>query len=475
MYIKATLLGSLFSCIVSQLIANKNYFPQLKNGVKMSAINQENLDKINALINQKIYFGSDNNSYIELVNIMPNPLTGIMPELAIVAAARTSFLGESTRIEKDQRLYNYLYKHNHSSPSEMSEILFKISNIDDLLVRELIEDQRFQVNILRGQDNSAYIKIDLNNMMTYLKLTANSRYAVNPIKDFLKNVIEIAYPWMASIINLEPKNEVNYGDNFSVERYLLDDGLGDRWIELHECNATDQSLSDMVAYFMPEVTDMTVSERIQYMFDSNDLRPLSMFSVKMAVRAPVIVLWQLVRHRTANLNLQSGRYMAFNEEDVYIPKEWRKQSLSNKQGSSDEILNSSDFSLTAKALVENPNSALRQLTENSIEVIASDENQLNEYSTLLHEYHEVGYTIYKTILDQGAAKEQARLFLPAWGSLYTAVIKFDLMYFIRFLRLRTAPDAQAEIRNYADLMHKLWSNSMPLTAIISANNKFLGS
>lgn len=57
--------------------------------------------------------------YIELQSIMGN-------DLAIVNAARVSFLDESKGAEKDKKLLFYLMKHRHTSPFEMVEFKFRV-------------------------------------------------------------------------------------------------------------------------------------------------------------------------------------------------------------------------------------------------------------------------------------------------------------------------------------------------------------
>ena len=79
-----------------------------------------------------------------------------------------------------------------------------------------------------------------------------------------------------------------------LERYMMDDGYGDRWVEMHENTATDESLSEMINATNKDKNKYTPQDNIENMFASGDLRPMSMFSVKFALRAPVLVLWQLV-------------------------------------------------------------------------------------------------------------------------------------------------------------------------------------
>lgn len=63
--------------------------------------------------------------FIELVDMLPHPSTDISGDLAIVNAARVSFLGESRGEEKDKKLLFYLLRNRHTSPFEMVEFKFR--------------------------------------------------------------------------------------------------------------------------------------------------------------------------------------------------------------------------------------------------------------------------------------------------------------------------------------------------------------
>lgn len=57
--------------------------------------------------------------YIELQDFMGD-------DLAIVNAARVSFLGESKGAEQDKKLLFYLMRHRHTSPFEQVEFKFRV-------------------------------------------------------------------------------------------------------------------------------------------------------------------------------------------------------------------------------------------------------------------------------------------------------------------------------------------------------------
>lgn len=64
--------------------------------------------------------------WIELVDIMPHPATGVSGDMAIVNAARVSFLGESKGEQADKKLLFYLLRNAHTSPFEMVEFKFRV-------------------------------------------------------------------------------------------------------------------------------------------------------------------------------------------------------------------------------------------------------------------------------------------------------------------------------------------------------------
>lgn len=167
-----------------------------------------------------------------------------------------------------------------------------------------------------------------------------------------------------------------------------------------------------------------------YLLRHEHTSPFEMVEFKFRLRCPLIVWWQLVRHRTANLNLQSGRYTPFEEDDFYVPSVWRRQSESNKQGSEGEI----------------------------------DPNDGATLTQALLEHYNQGYKLYEQALQAGVAKEQARLFLPGFSVYYTGVWKMDAHNLMRFIRLRVADDAQWEIRQYANIIFEIFKQALPWTA-----------
>src|SRR5690606_6375768 len=85
-----------------------------------------------------------------------------------------------------------------------------------------------------------------------------------------------------------------------------------------------------------------------YLMRHRHTSPFEMVEFKFRCRAPLVTWWQWVRHRTWNMNAQSGRYTPFEENDFYVPDVWRKQAVSNKQASDGEVEPQVSAELTEK-------------------------------------------------------------------------------------------------------------------------------
>ncbi|MFQ3535802.1 MAG: FAD-dependent thymidylate synthase [Aggregatilineales bacterium] len=64
--------------------------------------------------------------WIELIDAMPHPSSGIAADNVVVASARVSFLGESKGPEADRKLIHYLMQHEHHTPFEHIVMTFRL-------------------------------------------------------------------------------------------------------------------------------------------------------------------------------------------------------------------------------------------------------------------------------------------------------------------------------------------------------------
>ena len=75
--------------------------------------------------------------------------------------------------------------------------------------------------------------------------------------------------------------------------------------------------------------------------------------------------------------------------------------------------------------------------------------------------YEAAFELYKDMLDNGVAREQARLVLPFGACYYEAIVQMNARSLQNFLALRRSGDAQSEIRDYADAIYAIVHESHP--------------
>ena len=158
---------------------------------------------------------------------------------------------------------------------------------------------------------------------------------------------------------------------------------------------------------------------IDYLLRNSHTSPFEQVILTFHVKLPIFVARQWVRHRTARLNEISGRYSVM-KDDFYIPagEDLAMQSTDNKQGRSNEALD--------PALAE-------------------------KIRTSLADGQKAAYVSYNSLIEEGLARELARINLPL--SLYTEWYwQIDLHNLFHFLDLRLDAHAQKEIRLYAKVL-----------------------
>jgi len=173
---------------------------------------------------------------------------------------------------------------------------------------------------------------------------------------------------------------------------------------------------------------------IKYLYRHKHTSPFEMASVTFEIKCPIAIGRQFLRHRTGKFNEFSQRYSHVGEDigrfDITTPTSLRGQSKMNAQSSEDNL----------------PPEASGKILEKLQEV----ESKLDEI-----------YKDYNTLIELGLAREVARFCLSL--STYTVIyIQFDLNNLCKFLSLRMAPDAQYEIRVYAEAMFKLTKEYFPI-------------
>jgi thymidylate synthase (FAD) len=168
---------------------------------------------------------------------------------------------------------------------------------------------------------------------------------------------------------------------------------------------------------------------IRYLMRNRHTSPFEMVEFKFHIKLPIFVARQWIRHRTASVNEYSGRYSEMRDE-FYVPEPEliRFQSKDNKQGRDNTTLSS-------------------EFTDKIVTKIS--QSQKNSYAE------------YKEYIDEGIAREIARINLPL--SIYTEWYwKIDLHNLFHFLKLRMDKHSQYEIRVYAEKIAEILKNCVPL-------------
>ena len=164
---------------------------------------------------------------------------------------------------------------------------------------------------------------------------------------------------------------------------------------------------------------------IDYLLANHHETPFEHSVFKFHIKCPIFVARQWFRHRVASYNEISGRYTKMHEE-FCVPEKLRTQKAKNYK--------------------------YEQL----------DEEKNAELKTKIKNFYDSSYNLYKELLDNGVAKEHARLVLPL--SLYTQFYwTINARALLNFLSLRLDEHAQYEIRQYAISINDIFKEKMPWT------------
>lgn len=178
---------------------------------------------------------------------------------------------------------------------------------------------------------------------------------------------------------------------------------------------------------------------LRFLLEHNHSSPLEMTYIQFLIKAPLYISTQHLRHRISSFNFTSYRYTELKEEmDFYLPKTWRMQSKDNKQASSDEML---DLNTVVSSIHSTQEDSLQKRVEEKLKA---------------------DFELYKSLLDSGVSREQARGLLPqcTYTSYYWGC---NLRSFLHFIELRNHKDAQWEIQQLAKAMLKLITPHFPNT------------
>jgi len=169
---------------------------------------------------------------------------------------------------------------------------------------------------------------------------------------------------------------------------------------------------------------------LEFLYSHDHSSPFEMGELVVEVYAPIMVARQWMRHRTFSYNEASARYTVL-PEDYYVPPDVRlvKQAKHNKQASSDVML---------------------------------DENVRDRIQIMIAEEQSMFGCDYRDMVEHGLSREVARINMPV--STYTRFwCKGNLRNWLHFMKQRLKPNAQWEIRQYAEAVSMIIADAWPRT------------
>lgn len=191
------------------------------------------------------------------------------------------------------------------------------------------------------------------------------------------------------------------------------------FVRLVDYMGSDQSIVQAARVSYGEGTKSVREDRglIRYLMRHDHTTPFEMVVLKFHIKAPIFVCRQWLRHRTASVNEESGRYSIMREE--FHEPAWDDvgfQSKNNKQGRSSDPV---------------------------------PPETVQRFLDFLKQDRESAYAHYEQFLEDNLARELARIVLPL--SLYSQFYwQMNLHNLFHFLRLRMDAHAQKEIRDFAN-------------------------
>ena len=160
---------------------------------------------------------------------------------------------------------------------------------------------------------------------------------------------------------------------------------------------------------------------IAYLAKHNHKSPFNHTFATFHIKAPVFVARQLVKHEYMPWNEISRRYVDV-EPELYEAPVWRGRSADKKQGSSGEVRSNAN----------------------------------------VHYFNNNALQMYKQLIDEGVAPEQARMVLPQ--SMMTEWYWSGTVFsFAKMCSLRCKDDTQAETRIVADAIDEEMENLYPIS------------
>lgn len=161
---------------------------------------------------------------------------------------------------------------------------------------------------------------------------------------------------------------------------------------------------------------------LRFLYTHEHATPFEFVGTTFEVKAPIFVFREWHRHRTQSYNEMSGRYIPIANEN-FIPSKERVYRGIEKAGANKQAGSDNDHVLK--------------------------DHELDTWLALVVSAYDSAEAAYQYALNHGVPKELARITMPV--SRYSTMrVNTNLRNWLSFLTLRMAPNAQEEIRVYAD-------------------------
>lgn len=175
---------------------------------------------------------------------------------------------------------------------------------------------------------------------------------------------------------------------------------------------------------------------LKFLYSHKHHTPFEMCGLVLEIKAPIFVFREWHRHRTQSYNEMSARYIPLPDEN-YIP----------------------NFSNMKDRAILGATSSNRQASGTGI--IPSDQ-AMEAWLSQLQTSYEFAQNAYEAGIALGIPKEIARLPVPV--ARYSRMrASANLRNWLHFLELRLAPNAQWEIRQYAEAVANFVGEYFPRT------------
>jgi len=176
---------------------------------------------------------------------------------------------------------------------------------------------------------------------------------------------------------------------------------------------------------------------LRHLYRNKHTTPFEMAAAQIEVKAPIFVFREWHRHRTQSFNEMSARYVKLPNEN-YVPD-------------ADTVLRRAEAACASK------NNQARGTVER-----VPTRVEVEAWLEALNESYAASEALYEKGLSLGIPKELARIVVPV--ARYSVMrAQANLLNWMKFIGLRSAPNAQYEIRAYSDSLYKILKNYFPRT------------